>query len=183
MRAILEIANLGILSAKDFPDFPDVEETGATLAENASLKARAVWQKYHVPSVADDTGLEVDFLGGAPGVYSARFAGENCTFDDNNRKLIELLKGVPAEKRGARFKTSIAFIDYEGNLHLAEGVLEGAIADKPSGRFGFGYDPIFVVAGTGKSLAQFPPEKKNSISHRYRALLGIRSIIVKAMYK
>jgi XTP/dITP diphosphohydrolase len=181
MTEILTGLNLEILSARDFPDFPDVEETGETMLENAILKVTAVWEKYHLPAVADDTGLEVDYLGGAPGVYSARFAGPGCSFADNNHKLLALLKNVPDEERGARFKCVISFADETGKIFSVEGILNGKIASYPSGKHGFGYDPIFIVEGTGKTLAELPAAEKNKISHRGRALARIRPFIELAL--
>jgi XTP/dITP diphosphohydrolase len=172
MSAILLGLDLEILSANDFPDFPEVEETGETLVENAVLKARAVWNKYHLPAVADDTGLEVDYLGGAP--------GPGCTFADNNRKLLSLLNNVPDEERTARFKCVISFIDIKGEIYSVQGVIEGSIADYPRGKQGFGYDPVFIVKGTGKTMAEFPASEKNKISHRGQALAKIRPIIIQA---
>lgn len=180
IKRILEGIELEILSAYDFDGFPDVEETGNTLAENAVLKAKIIRNRYRLPCLADDTGLEVDYLNGEPGIYSSRFAGEACSYDDNNRKLLSLLEGVPAEKRSARFKTVIAFGDIDGKIHTAEGVLEGYIGSEPKGTFGFGYDPVFVVSGMNVALAELPPEEKNRISHRGRALAKIRPIIIKA---
>ncbi len=179
IKRILEGIELEILSASDFDDFPDIEETGNTLAENAILKAKSIWDRYRLPCLADDTGLEVDYLDGAPGVYSSRFAGEGCSYDDNNKKLLSLLQRVPAEKRSARFRTVIAFADIDGEIHTAEGVLEGYIGSEPKGTFGFGYDPIFVVSGMNVTLAELPPEEKNRISHRSRALAIIKPIIIK----
>jgi XTP/dITP diphosphohydrolase len=180
MSAILIGPKLEILSAKDFADFPEIDETGETLAENAILKVRAVWERYHLPALADDTGLEVDYLKGVPGVYSARFAGPGCTYDDNNRKLLALLDGIARSKRTARFRTVIALIDNNGAVQSVEGVLEGEIAEKPSGENGFGYDPIFMVRGTGRTLAEIPTVEKNKISHRSRALAKIKPIIEQA---
>jgi len=177
---ILEGVDIEILSAGDFDDFPDVEETGATLVENATLKAESVYRRYGIPCVADDTGLEVNYLGGAPGVISARFAGEGCSYDDNNAKLLKLLEGVPSEKRGARFKTVISFADFEGKIHAVEGILEGIIAEDRKGKYGFGYDPVFIVPERGVRLAELAPEEKNKISHRGRALEKIKPIILKA---
>jgi len=177
---ILDGLDIEILTAGDLDDFPDVEETGATLADNAILKAMSVYKKYGIPCVADDTGLEVDYLGGAPGVISARFAGEGCTYDDNNEKLLRMLQGVPTEKRCARFKTVIAFADSEGKIHTVEGVLAGIIAEDRKGKYGFGYDPVFVVPERGVRLAELAPEEKNRISHRGRALEKIRPIILEA---
>ncbi|UCC81130.1 MAG: RdgB/HAM1 family non-canonical purine NTP pyrophosphatase [Candidatus Zixiibacteriota bacterium] len=177
---ILDGLQIEILSANDFDDFPDVEETGETLAENATLKAVSVFAKYGLPCVADDTGLEVDYLNGEPGVKSARFAGEGCSYADNNKKLLKLLEGVPTEMRSARFKTVIAFADFEGRIHTVEGILDGIIADDRRGSYGFGYDPVFIVADKTIRLAEMPPEEKNRISHRGRALEKIRPIILRA---
>jgi XTP/dITP diphosphohydrolase len=182
ISAILAGLDLEILSAKNFPDFPEIEETGNTLEENAILKAQAVWEKYHLPAVADDTGLEVDYLRGAPGVYSARFAGPGSTYDDNNLKLLSLLEGTSGRERSARFRTVIAFVDIRGVVQSVDGVLEGEIANELRGENGFGYDPVFIVEGTGKTLAEFPTDEKNKISHRGRALARIRPIIETALF-
>jgi XTP/dITP diphosphohydrolase len=178
IKALLAGHGIEILSAVDFPDFPRVEETGETLAENALLKARAIWRKYRLPALADDTGLEVKYLRGAPGVYSARFAGPDSTYADNNRRLLTLLKEVPDEARAANFRTVIAFIDMSEKEYLVEGTLNGNIGHDPRGEYGFGYDPIFVIKGSEKTLAQYPPQEKNRISHRSRALAMIRPIIL-----
>jgi len=178
IREILEGLDVDIYSAADFEDFPEIVETGATLEQNAILKARSVWNKYRLPCLADDTGLEVAWLDGAPGVYSARFDGPGCTYDDNNRKLLGLLEGVGIEKRAAVFKTVIAFVDENGAACAVEGTLEGHIGFEPRGKHGFGYDPVFVVGD--RTLAEMTPEEKNSISHRSLALRKIRPIILKA---
>ncbi len=175
ITAILDGLDLKILSAPEFDDFPEIEETGDTLAENAMLKATAIWRNYSLPCLADDTGLEVDYLDGAPGIGSARFAGPGCSFDDNMRKLLGLLDGVPLENRKAVFRTVIAFVDNSGRGQTAEGTLQGYIGLEARGKFGFGYDPIFMVGG--KSLAELTPEEKNGISHRGVALRGIRAVI------
>jgi XTP/dITP diphosphohydrolase len=180
IKEILEGIELEILSASDFDDFPEVEETGKTLAENAILKARTIWDRYRLPCLADDTGLEVDYLHGAPGVYSSRFAGEGCSYDDNVNKLLSMLEGVPPADRTAMFKTVIAFADARGEIHMVEGVLEGIIGSEPKGTFGFGYDPVFIVSGMNVALAELPLEEKNKISHRGRALARIKPIIKKA---
>jgi XTP/dITP diphosphohydrolase len=177
MTAILNGLDIQILSANDIPDFPEIEETGETLADNAILKVRAVWGKYMLPALADDTGLEVDYLYGAPGIYSARFAGPGCSYDDNNRKLLSLLANVPKEKRSARFRTVIAYIDNQGALHHVDGILEGRIAEIPRGGNGFGYDPVFIVDETERTLAELETAEKNRISHRSRALSKIRPIV------
>jgi XTP/dITP diphosphohydrolase len=147
-------------------DWPDVDETGDTLAGNALLKARAVCVATGHAAVADDTGLEVDALDGAPGVFTARFAGPDATYDDNIDKLLSVLEGV--ENRKARFRTVIALVTPSSAEVVVEGVLEGAILSERRGTGGFGYDPIFEVDGV--TLAEMGSESKNEISHRAVAL-------------
>lgn len=177
MSAILSGLDVEIISAGGLADFPNIVETGETLEQNAAIKVMAIWEKYRNPCLADDTGLEVDYLDGAPGVYSARFAGEGCAFDDNNRKLLGLLQGVPPAQRTAHFRTVIGYIGPDGEMHLVDGVLRGSITTEPRGQHGFGYDPIFLVEGTGRTLAEFSPSEKNLISHRSRALANIRPLV------
>jgi len=147
----------------------EVEETGNTLEENAYLKARALFDLTNLPSIADDTGLEVDALNGAPGVHSARFAGEDCIDSDNRKKLLSLLKDVPAEKRTSKFRTVICFINNE-RIEYIEGMLEGRIITEERGSMGFGYDSLFIPDGYYKTFAEMTPEEKNSISHRGNAI-------------
>ena len=173
IKEIIADPRLTLLSARDFDDFPEVEETGATLTENALLKARAIWEKYHLPCLADDTGLEVDCLGGRPGVHSSRYAGPQATYAANCRKLLTEIAGVPASRRGARFRTVIAFIDIQGVEHIAEGTVAGEILVDPRGQNGFGYDPVFFVPHLNKTLAELSPKDKNKISHRHNALINI----------
>lgn len=127
--------------------------------------------------VADDTGLEVEALDGRPGVYAARYAGPNATYADNWRKLLRELKGVPWERRGARFITVAAIARPTAKVEVVEGVLEGLIAEKPAGTEGFGYDSVFFVPEAGKTLAQLTPDEKNRISHRARALAKVRGML------
>jgi XTP/dITP diphosphohydrolase len=169
LSAMLDGIDVAILTKADFPDFPEIEETADTLAENALEKSRAIFRKYGIPAVADDTGLEVDFLGGAPGVYSARYAGEGCTFADNYHKLLRELDGVPMGERSARFVTVIAVTYAEGEVCL-EGDVQGHIATEPRGDKGFGYDPVFVYQPLGKTFAEIDPKTKNNVSHRAAAL-------------
>ena len=147
-------------------DWPDVEETGETLEENALLKARAAVEATGLPSLADDTGLEVEALGGAPGVHTARFAGPHATFDDNIDRLLRELDGV-ADRR-ARFRTVVALAFPDGDYVTAEGSIEGRIAEERRGDTGFGYDPVFEVGG--RTFAEMSSEEKNLLSHRARAL-------------
>ena len=150
-------------------EWGDIDETEDTLDGNALLKARAVCLATGHAAVADDTGLEVDALGGAPGVHTARFAGEDATYDDNVDKMLEDLHGV--DDRGARFRTAVAIVTPSGEELVVEGVLEGTIAESRRGSGGFGYDPIFVVGE--RTLAEIPIDEKNRISHRGLALRAL----------
>lgn len=160
-----------------YPGIPDIIEDGRTFSENASKKALTVARFTGHIAVADDSGLEVDALSGAPGVYSARFAGEGAADPDNIKKLLGLLKNTPSEKRGARFVCVIAIATPSGNVHLAEGVCLGFIAEEERGTSGFGYDPVFVVPEYGKTFAELGSEIKNKISHRAAALGKISNIL------
>lgn len=150
-------------------DWPGVEETGATLEENALLKARAVAEATGLPALGDDTGLEVAALDGRPGVRTARYAGESATYEDNYRKLLLEMRGI--ESREACFRTVVALVFPDGTEIVASGQVDGLIADEPRGSFGFGYDPVFEVAG--KTLGEIPEEEKNQMSHRARALRSL----------
>lgn len=149
-------------------DLPEVEETGTTFAENALLKAESACKVTGMPAIADDSGLVVDALGGAPGVYSARYAGEGATDKQRYEKLLSELQEVPTEKRTARFVSAVCCVFPDGNIITAEGACEGMIAFAPKGEGGFGYDPVFLVGE--RSYAQMTAEEKDSISHRGRAL-------------
>ena len=150
-------------------DWPDVYESGSTLEENALIKARAVAEATGLPVVADDTGLEVDALGGAPGVHTARFAGDGARYEDNVAKMIEVMKEETL--RSARFRTVTALVFPDGAEVVAEGSLEGRIAEAPRGTRGFGYDPVFEV--DGRTLAEMTMEEKDSMSHRARAVRAL----------
>jgi XTP/dITP diphosphohydrolase len=154
-------------------DWPHVDETGATLEENALLKARAVMETVGLPAVADDTGLEVAALGGAPGVETARYAGADASYSDNVRRLLRELEGV--EQRDARFRTVVALVMPDGEEVVAEGVLDGFIAAAPRGNGGFGYDPVFEVDGI--TLSEMGVEKKNTLSHRAKALQSLAEML------
>ena len=161
--------NINILSQSEAGYSLEVEETGSTFSENAVLKARALYEVSKKPVMADDSGLEVDFLDGKPGVYSARFCGPNSTDEDKYNKILELMKDVKEEnKRTARFVCIICYIDEDGMEHIFEGVCEGIIAFEPKGDNDFGYDPIFMVGD--KTFAQMSEEEKNKISHRGLAI-------------
>ena len=147
-------------------DWPDVEETGETLEKNALIKARAVMKATGLPAIADDTGLEVEALGGEPGVHTARFAGPDATYDENVALMLEVMEGV--SDRAARFRTVVALVFPDGVEVVAEGSVEGVITKSRRGSSGFGYDPVFEVEG--RTLAEMTPEEKNQLSHRARAI-------------
>jgi XTP/dITP diphosphohydrolase len=158
---------------------PDVDETGSTLEENARLKAVALVEATGEAAVADDTGLEVDALDGAPGVFSARFAGEQATYADNVAKLLESLAGVPPAERTARFRTVALVRHPDGRELVADGGVVGTIAAAPAGEAGFGYDPLFVpVDGDGRTFAQLTPDEKNQTSHRARAFHALLQLLL-----
>lgn len=150
----------------------EVEETGATFEENARLKAEAYCKASGMPAVADDSGLEVDALNGAPGVYSARYAGEGASDLDRIHKLLSALDGVPDGRRGARFVSVLCCVFPDGRVLEARGECEGSIGYAPLGEDGFGYDPIFVEAASGKTFAQLSAAEKDAVSHRGKALAG-----------
>jgi XTP/dITP diphosphohydrolase len=152
----------------------EVEETGATFEENARLKARTYAGESGLLTLADDSGLVVDALGGAPGVYSARYGGAGLDDVGRYRLLLRSLAGKPAEQRSARFRCVVAVATPEGELYTSDGVVEGQIGVEPKGSYGFGYDPVFIVQGYGVTMAELPPEVKNRISHRAQALRAVQ---------
>lgn len=158
------------------PDF-DVEEDGDTFEANSYKKASEMMKVLGKTTIADDSGLMVDYLGGAPGVYSARFAGEPCDDDKNNEKLLKLLEGVEEKDRKAKFVSVITMIFPDGETLVARGECPGRIIKVPVGENGFGYDPIFVPDGFDKSYAQLTDEEKNSISHRAKALEKLEALL------
>ena len=165
--------------ARDEAGLPpfEIEETGETFDENSRLKAQVIMDLAGLPTIADDSGLMVDALGGGPGVYSARFAGENCTFDDNNRKLLKCLEGVPAEARTAQFVTVITMLFPDGTELVARGECPGRITEELRGEEGFGYDPLFLPDGADKTFAEMTADEKNRISHRARALMALEDLL------
>ncbi|MFM8944988.1 MAG: RdgB/HAM1 family non-canonical purine NTP pyrophosphatase [Actinomycetota bacterium] len=172
IRAICADWPVEFLEADD--RWPTVDETGATYLENAFLKARAVATATGVPAIADDSGIEVDALGGAPGPRSARYAGEGASDAENLRALLAAIKGVPGPGRTARYRCVVAFVEPDGRELHVEGTCEGSLVTKPRGAGGFGYDPAFVPAGWDVTLAELPPGEKDRISHRGRALRALR---------
>jgi len=177
LMSLLGDLGITIRTLADFPDAPDVDEDGATCAANAVKKAREIAHATGMVAVADDTGLEVEALGGRPGVYAARYAGEQATYEDNCRKLLQELAGVPTQKRTAKFLTVAAIADPTGQVQVTQGILEGRITDEPIGDRGFGYDPVFFLPELGKTLAELTPEEKNGLSHRAKAFANMRVIL------
>ena len=177
MNAVLSDLGLDVIGLDQYPEIDDIPENGTTLLENALIKARAVHLKTGFPALADDTGLEVDALHGAPGVYSARFAGEDATYQDNLKKLLSVMAGVSKQNRTARFRTVVALIDSDTEL-WTEGIIEGLITREQRGAGGFGYDPIFEAADTGKTFSEMSAAQKNEISHRARALQKMRKKLI-----
>lgn len=178
IRSILGCDGWEVLSLRDFPQFPAIEEDGASLLENAQKKARTAHQWTGLLSLADDTGLEVDALNGAPGVYSSRFAGEKVTYQENVKKLLEVLRGIPESHRTARFRCVVDIVDH-GREEYVEGVCEGVILSECRGEQGFGYDPVFYVPEIGKTFAEMTVEEKNAISHRGKAFRKAAEIVKK----
>jgi len=168
--------NLEVIDLSAFPKIPSPEESGRTFEENATLKAIAGSQDRHLLVIADDSGLEVDALDGAPGIYSARYAGKTASDVENVGKLLRELsvRDIPVEKRSARFRCVIALAREGKRLGIFEGVVEGNIVDSPRGKGGFGYDPVFQPTGFEQTFAEMRPELKNKISHRAHAIAALR---------
>lgn len=166
-----------IKSLLDYPEIPDVEETGKTFAENAKLKSEQISTILQRAVIADDSGLSIDALDGEPGVYSARYAGEQKDDQDNIKKVLLNLEGVPYEKRTARFHCALALTIPNQETYLVDGTCEGIISTQSKGEHGFGYDPIFFLPEQNKTMAQLSSEEKNKISHRANALKKLQSMI------
>jgi XTP/dITP diphosphohydrolase len=174
-----DISGLELVPLNDFPDPPEVIEDGDSFKENAHKKASEIASYTGSPAMADDSGLAVDALDGRPGIYSARYGGESATDEDRNRKILEEMRGIPGEMRGARFICVISIVFPDGRTFFAEGSCEGVIAETMKGGQGFGYDPIFYLPEHGKTMAELPLHEKNRISHRAKALEAAREILMK----
>ena len=178
IRMILGDLGVEILSMKEAGVDVDIVEDGASFEENAEIKARAVARVLTSDIVlADDSGLEIDYLDKAPGIYSARFAGEDTSYDIKNRILLDRLEGVPDEERTARFVCAVAAVFPDGTVSVVRKTIEGRIAEEAAGDNGFGYDPIFYVPEYGCTTAEMKPEQKNELSHRGKALRAMREIL------
>jgi XTP/dITP diphosphohydrolase len=169
----IEIQGLG-----DFKDIPEIVEDRASFEANAIKKALKVWEATGLTTLADDSGLEVDALDGQPGIRSARFAGESASYQENNLKLLDMLKHVPPEKRTARFVCAAVLVTSKGKIVVQRGEIKGLIVDGPRGEGGFGYDPIFYIPRLKQTVAELDEETKNSMSHRAKAFEALRNFIV-----
>ena len=170
IRMILEDLNVPVVSMKEAGIEADIEENGKSFEENAIIKAKAIMELTGEPVLADDSGLEVDYLDKAPGIYSARYMGEDTSYDIKNSAILQKLEGVPEEKRTARFVCVIACALPDGTILTSKGTMEGIIGYEIKGENGFGYDPIFYLPECGCTSAEISPEKKNELSHRGKAL-------------
>ena len=176
LQEALSEFTLEILSLNDFPFIGEIEEVGQTLLENSSIKAKTVHNLTQLPVIADDTGLEVEALNGAPGIYSARYAGEDVTYEDNVNKLLAEMENIPLENRKAQFRTVISFVDKDREL-WTEGTIKGIIVETAKGKNGFGYDPVFFVPELEKTFSELSIGEKNKISHRGLAMKKFRILL------
>lgn len=181
-KELMKGLSVEVKSLKDFPEIGDIEENGASFAENAYIKAKAVFDATGCLSIADDSGLEVDALDGAPGIYSARYAGEEKNDTANNEKLLSEMNAVSDENRGAQFHCAIVAIDQNGTRYDAEGIVRGHILRAPQGENGFGYDPLFYIEEFGRTTAELSMDEKNKISHRGQAVRQIVEILKEKVF-
>jgi len=176
IKTILSDLPIEILTLIDFPQVPSLKEEGSTFPENSLQKAQVVYQHTKIPALADDSGLEVFFLIGRPGVMSARYAGNNATDEANNEKLLGEMRGVAPRRRKAQFRAVLTLVG-NGFLEVTEGICPGRLAESPRGTNGFGYDPIFIPDGFARTYAELTAEEKNIISHRARALAKMKEVL------
>jgi XTP/dITP diphosphohydrolase len=180
LRALLADVPAELLTIERFPQVTLPAEDKDTLEGNAVKKAEEVYRQTRIPTLADDSGLEVEYLNNAPGVYSSRYAGPGATYADNCKKLLRELGGLPPRRRGARFRCVIAFVTGDGGVETAEGDCIGSIIEKARGANGFGYDPIFVPSGQPLTLAEMDSGLKNKLSHRGKAIQNIQPTLLKS---
>jgi XTP/dITP diphosphohydrolase len=176
IKTILSDLPLEILTLNDFQDVPVLREDGATFQDNSLQKAQAVYRHTKLPALADDSGLEVFFLNGRPGVLSARYAGDGASDEQNNEKLLGQMRGVAPRRRKAQFRAVLTLLDEKG-VDVTEGICPGTLAESGRGTNGFGYDPIFLPSGFSRTYAELTAEEKNQISHRARALAAMREVL------
>jgi XTP/dITP diphosphohydrolase len=177
LKSVLDDFPIEVMSLDQFPEIGEIEETGSTLYENAKLKAVTVNKITNMPCLGDDTGLEVDALSGAPGVYSSRYAGENVSYENNVTKLLRELRSTPYEKRTARFRTIIFYTDGDRELYT-QGEIQGVITENSRGTNGFGYDPVFYIPEVKKTMAELTSAEKNKLSHRGQAMRKFRKLLL-----
>ena len=177
LKSVLDDFPVEVMSLDQFPEIGEIEETGSTLYENAKLKAVTVNKITNMPCLGDDTGLEVDVLNGAPGVYSSRYAGENVSYENNVTKLLRELRSTPYEKRTARFRTIIFYTDGDRELYT-HGEIKGYITEEQRGKNGFGYDPVFYIPEVKKTMAELTSAEKNKLSHRGQAMRKFRKLLL-----
>lgn len=176
-KALFSQMGIEVKSLLDFPEVTDVEETGSSFVENAVLKAEAISTQFNEIVIADDSGLTIDVLNGRPGIFSARYAGEEKNDQANNKKVLSELAGVPFKKRKAHFQCALAVAFPQKETITVEGVCDGYITEEPIGNNGFGYDPIFFIVEKNKTMAQLTKEEKNKISHRALALAKLSKML------
>jgi XTP/dITP diphosphohydrolase len=177
LKELLKNFDVQLLSLRDFPDCPAVVEDGKSFAENALKKGHTICAHTGLLTIADDSGLEVDCLGGQPGIFSARYAGEGTDDRKNYEKLLQEMKGIASENRGARFRCVLSIAAPSGQQRVVEGEYRGLIIEEPRGKNGFGYDPVFLDTASGLTFAEMRPDQKNQISHRARALHELVKIL------
>ena len=177
LKSVLDNFPVEVMSLDQFPEIGEIEETGSTLYENAKLKAVTVNKITNIPCLGDDTGLEVDALNGAPGIYSSRYAGDNVSYEDNVTKLLREMRSTPSEKRTARFRTIIFYTDGDRELYT-QGEIQGVITENPRGTNGFGYDPVFYIPEVKKTMAELTSAEKNKLSHRGQAMRKFRKLLL-----
>ena len=181
IRMILDDLGCEVVSMKEAGADPEIIEDGKSFAENAEIKARAVWECTGDIVLADDSGLVVDYIGGEPGIYSARYMGEDTSYEIKNRNIIDRLAEAKGEERAARFLCDIAAVLPDGRVLHTEAAMEGLIAYEPAGKEGFGYDPILYIPEFGKTSAELTIEQKNQISHRGKALEAMKEVLKKVL--
>lgn len=183
IKQIVSLPQVKLLTYEDFDRWPKVVEAEESYKDNAMVKAKALVEMFNLPALADDSGLEVDTLGGAPGPHSARYAGPQCSSKDNNKKLLEKLLNCSESERAARFRCVAIYLGPTGKMLVSEGVCEGHIAFGAAGAHGFGYDPLFVPLGYNQTMAELSPELKNKLSHRGKAFREMEKLLKKLMLK
>ena len=177
LEILLNLSPVKLISLQDIEQSVEVDEDGSTYEENATKKARAFFELTGLPTLADDSGLEIDYLDGEPGILSSRYLGEDTSYEEKNGKILDMLVDSLPEERGARFKCALVLIT-ESGTYSATGICEGKIAFQSRGKGGFGYDPIFIPRGNDNTFGQLPPDVKNRISHRAIAVRYLRERIV-----